>query len=539
MNSTPPIFAAATAHGASPALPKNLSLADLLFADSSSNAASDFRAIAAQLFGVDSSTQTQSPANFATSAKKFVAGISADKTDTRKLKEISDPASSGANAELLVPLENIPVAPIQVSVKPNGGDERQLNFIASDGSTQLSLAGLPGQARVNNDAKTTNLAEATPDDRVLPSDLGEKGTPMIQPATENAPGSRKQLATPIAVSASGTARKKDVEPARSPADHPQPAVLQSAKQPAPSLATTDHAKQPTDSNFTRGQEKPRVAIDALPPTAPTELNLNASANQNLESVADTNAASQSGLANPTTAAVPKNAAGRNASNSPPRIKGRDIKDSRTTPAPSGKPGFIQTGQVPGGSQNAAGNGKDSPGFPLSGHSGAHAKPAPLKLTVDPPSSPASLADADGPDETLPTSASSPVTARLVQGMSQSEFRVGMQSQEFGNIDIRTSVARHMFSAQISVEHGDVAKSLTAQLPGLYHRLADQQVAVGNIVIHGQSLGTSSGLAQDAQRQSWQPQGQSAGASTATLNADPVLPVMTEGIDCAGRLDIRI
>ena len=163
----------------------------------------------------------------------------------------------------------------------------------------------------------------------------------------------------------------------------------------------------------------------------------------------------------------------------------------------------------------------------------------MKLTVDAPSSAASLADADGPDETLPTSASSPVTAKLVQGMSQSEFRVGMQSQEFGNIDIRTSVARHMFSAQISVEHGDVAKSLTAQLPGLYHRLADQQVAVGNIVIHGQSLGTSSGLAQDAQRQSWQPQGQSAGASTATLNADPVLPVMTEGIDSAGRLDIRI
>jgi len=120
-------------------------------------------------------------------------------------------------------------------------------------------------------------------------------------------------------------------------------------------------------------------------------------------------------------------------------------------------------------------------------------------------------------------------------MSQSEFRVGMQSQEFGNIDIRTSVARHMFSAQISVEHTDVAKSLTAQLPGLYHRLADQQVAVGNIVIHGQNLETSSGLAHDAQRQGWQPQGHSGAKS----NAEPLLSVITEGIDSAGRLDIRI
>ena len=72
-----------------------------------------------------------------------------------------------------------------------------------------------------------------------------------------------------------------------------------------SVATTDRAKQPTDSNFTGGQEKPRVAIDALPPTAPAEQTLNAPANQNLESVAATNAASQSGLANPTTAAVPR------------------------------------------------------------------------------------------------------------------------------------------------------------------------------------------------------------------------------------------
>jgi flagellar hook-length control protein FliK len=163
----------------------------------------------------------------------------------------------------------------------------------------------------------------------------------------------------------------------------------------------------------------------------------------------------------------------------------------------------------------------------------------VKLSTDAPSTPASLGDADGPDETLPAAVSSPVTAKFVQGMSQSEFRVGMQSQEFGNIDIRTSVARHMFSAQISVEHSDVAKSLNAQLPGLYHRLADQQVAVGNIVIQGQSLGTSSGLAQDAQPQSWQPQGHSTGGATEKLNAEPVLPVMTEGINSAGRLDIRI
>ena len=96
----------------------------------------------------------------------------------------------------------------------------------------------------------------------------------------------------------------------------------------------------------------------------------------------------------------------------------------------------------------------------------------------------------------------------------------MQSQEFGNIDIRTSVARHMFSAQISVEHGDFAKSMTADLPALYHRLADQQVAVANIVIQGQRLATSSGslrmrsVRDGSRRQS----------HASEMTAEPVLPV---------------
>jgi flagellar hook-length control protein FliK len=536
VNVTPPISGVVTAHGASPALPKNLSLADLLFADSRANAASDFKVIAATLFGVEGSTQPQSPAKSAINGKKLAAGLSEEKPKTPKDREISDPAFSGAPAELLIPLQNIPAPLIQVSAKPDSND-KQLGASAIDRVPQLRVGEPPAQAQTNSDT-AANLP-GLPDDHILPSALGDKDTPLVQPAADNAPESGKGVVSPIAVPANGAVRKKDAEPSKAPADHSQsPVVPQVSKQLSPPLATTDRAKQSTDSNFSVAQAKPSVAINALPPTPPVEQIPDPSPDRVLESVVATKAVPQSGLANPATVTGPKSASGRNASNTPPRIKSRDTKDSRIIPPTNGKPGFIQATQTLG-RPNTAGSDKDSPGFPLSGHSGAHGKPAPLKLSVDAPSSPASLADADGPDETLPASASSPVTAKLVQGMSQSEFRVGMQSQEFGNIDIRTSVARHMFSAQISVEHSDVAKSLTAQLPGLYHRLADQQVAVGNIVIHGQSLGTSSGLAQDAQRQSWQPQGHSADTSTAKLNTDPILPVMTEGIDSAGRLDIRI
>ncbi len=216
----------------------------------------------------------------------------------------------------------------------------------------------------------------------------------------------------------------------------------------------------------------------------------------------------------------------------PAPKGTNIEALR-----NGKFAHIEADTVESGlTKSIAINSKDTAGVTLAAHSDAHAKSASLKQATLSPSAASTVAETDAPDEALPTSALSPVTARLVQGMSQAEFRVGMQSQEFGNIDIRTSVARHMFSAQISVEHSDMARSMTADLPALYHKLADQQVAVANIVIQGQSLGTSSGLAQDAQPQNWKPQGNAASSPDAQL----VLPVMTpEAMDPTGRLDIRI
>ena len=532
VNVTPPISGAVTAHDASPALANNLSLADLLFADSPSNAASDFRAIAATLFGAEASAQTQSPVKASSNGRKSATGVSAESPDSRKGKEASDPVRPGTPVDLLVPLQNVPVPLIQVPSKLDVSTERQLKPIATGEPAETVINGLSEGGQIKSDNGHAKLAEVAPtDDRIPPSASGDNVAHLIQPtAAEDA---LKQLPT------DGIPRKKEVEPVKSAADRSQPpAVPQTVKQPAPSVVSPERTKQNTDPNFLGSHEKPAVASDALPPRVPVEQNIDTTANNVLESAVATKGVPQSGPLPAGAVAKSKSATSRAASSASAKLKDREIKDSPLAPTQGGKPGFIPAGQPLGGS-NTTGTGKDSPNLSLSGHANAHAKPTPLKLSADAASSPASLMDADGPDETLPTSASSPVSAKLVQGMSQSEFRVGMQSQEFGNIDIRTSVARHMFSAQISVEHGDVAKSLTAQLPGLYHRLADQQVAVGNIVIHGQNLGTSSGLAQDAQRQSWQPQGHGANAGTGNLNVEPILPVMSEGIDSAGRLDIRI
>lgn len=167
----------------------------------------------------------------------------------------------------------------------------------------------------------------------------------------------------------------------------------------------------------------------------------------------------------------------------------------------------------------------------------HSKSAPAKNAVGvsdfaPAASTTQIPDAD---DTIPTAHTSINTAKLVQGLSQSELRVGLQTRDFGNIDIRTSVSHHEFSAQISVEHGDMARTLTTELPGLYERLNDQQVQVSSIHIQSQSFSASSGMNQHSQQSASHPQS----SGTFRSQLEPALPVIHEVLSPTDRLDIRI
>lgn len=108
------------------------------------------------------------------------------------------------------------------------------------------------------------------------------------------------------------------------------------------------------------------------------------------------------------------------------------------------------------------------------------------------------------------------SARLIQTMSQSEMRVGMRSTEFGNISISTSSTKDAITAQISLDHGELAKAIAAHLPEIQARLgADQPVNVrvdmnGNAM--GQGTGTQGGLSNGSADTS---QGQRQQAQTGT------------------------
>jgi len=82
-------------------------------------------------------------------------------------------------------------------------------------------------------------------------------------------------------------------------------------------------------------------------------------------------------------------------------------------------------------------------------------------------------------------------AKLVQGINHSEFRIGMQSEEFGKIDIRTNLARNEVTARISVEHSAIAKVLAAELPALYDRLSEHRIHTAEISVQQQASAMSS------------------------------------------------
>jgi hypothetical protein len=142
------------------------------------------------------------------------------------------------------------------------------------------------------------------------------------------------------------------------------------------------------------------------------------------------------------------------------------------------------------------------------------------------------------------------TAKLIQSMGQSEMRVGMRSNDFGNISISTSATRDLISAQISLDHGELARTLAAHLPEMQARLGGNQAMDVRIDLNGQAIGhgpgTSPGMSNgsadgsrgDRQQKGSPPSSQSADslAGNGSSIAAAVLPSREGRLDA--RLDIR-
>jgi hypothetical protein len=139
------------------------------------------------------------------------------------------------------------------------------------------------------------------------------------------------------------------------------------------------------------------------------------------------------------------------------------------------------------------------------------------------------------------------TAKLIQSMGQSEMRVGMRSNDFGNISISTSATRDLISAQISLEHGELARTLALHLPEMQARLGGSQAMDVRIDMNGQATGqgtgTSPGMSSgsadgsrgDRQQKGGATSGQSGDGSTRQGSS-----IAAAGLPLGeGRLDVRL
>jgi len=143
------------------------------------------------------------------------------------------------------------------------------------------------------------------------------------------------------------------------------------------------------------------------------------------------------------------------------------------------------------------------------------------------------------------------SARLTQAMGQSEMRVGMRSNEFGNISINTSTVKEGISAQISVDHSELAKTLAAHLPEMQARLGTNQQMDVRIDMNGERAGqgtgggsnSTNGSSDDARgsrrQASSNPSSQSGGGFSGSSFQPAAAAVATSDGRYNSRLDVRV
>jgi len=135
-------------------------------------------------------------------------------------------------------------------------------------------------------------------------------------------------------------------------------------------------------------------------------------------------------------------------------------------------------------------------------------------------------------------------AKLMQAMSGTEMRVGMQSSEFGEISIRTTVSQQQMVAQISLDHVGLSQAMSGRVSAVEAKLGSESGMPTRIEIHDQGTGQgssfSSGSNHSSQSESRGSSGSAAfhGAAEAT-ESDPGLTSVSRNMaDDRNRLDVQ-
>jgi hypothetical protein len=141
--------------------------------------------------------------------------------------------------------------------------------------------------------------------------------------------------------------------------------------------------------------------------------------------------------------------------------------------------------------------------------------------------------------------SSVSNAQLIQSAQHSEMRVGMQSAEFGNISINTSLNHQALSAQISTEHLELGRALAVHMPAIEEKLSSAYGVQARVEVRdGGNSGSSSSYSSSGQQSNENRQSRGASASNAgSAAANPMMPLVGSSTSSivaeSSRLDIRV
>jgi hypothetical protein len=192
----------------------------------------------------------------------------------------------------------------------------------------------------------------------------------------------------------------------------------------------------------------------------------------------------------------------------------------------------QSAQTPG--QSAPTPGPSAPSTPSGGTSDASAA-AGSALPV-----PATSTDSTQAAHALNS-------AQLIQSVHGSEMRLGMQSAEFGNISINTSLNHQTLSAQISMDHSALGHALAMHLPAIEEKLGNAYGLQAKVELRDTaSNSAANGSSSSESRGDRRSQGGSTGTSTTgsqstigALTSSNFTSSSTSMAASTSRLDIRI
>ena len=206
---------------------------------------------------------------------------------------------------------------------------------------------------------------------------------------------------------------------------------------------------------------------------------------------------------------------------------------------------------------------DRPVQQVAGHATASAagmdqalQAAPARVSADASSSGSAASDEAGSKLPVPTPASGAElsampalnSAQLIQSMHHSEMRLGMQSAEFGNISINTSLNHSALSAQISIDHSELGRALAVHLPAIEEKLGAAYGVQARVEVRDSSTAPGNNSDQSASGQQQGSRGDRGGDrggnnASSFFGSSSQTGALTSSISTAAvdstRLDIRI